>query len=126
MSGFVHHKTAMYRLITWKSRRTCLLASARWMSSRPYKFHVGASWAGKPTEWGPKRLHIPFAPESVIGSWRDETLSRPKAVPSRDAGEDFFYVQEVSLTCHDLSSGAHARCVKMRNGSVSGLYARAR
>jgi protein phosphatase PTC7 len=38
---------------------------------------------------------IPFAPDSVIGSWRDETLSRPKAVPSRDAGEDFFYVQEM-------------------------------
>lgn len=66
---------------------------------RPYTFHIGASWAGKPLGRQPKkRLTIPFAPDSVIGKWRDQTLARPKAVVSDDSGEDFFYIQAVSLS----------------------------
>jgi protein phosphatase PTC7 len=34
----------------------------------------------------------------VVGAWRDRTLSRPKMVKSDDAGEDFFYIQEVRLS----------------------------
>lgn len=105
MYGLVYNETAMSRLIASKSRPTCQRASSRLLSSRPYKFHIGASWAGKPPEPGPKQLHIPFASESVIGAWRDKTLSRPKAVRSKDAGDDFFYVQEVSLLWKPLKSG---------------------
>jgi hypothetical protein len=125
MSGLVYNKTAMSRLIARKARRP--YQSARWLSSRPYKFHVGASWAGKPPEANskPKRLQIPFPPESVIGTWRDKTLSRPKAVNSVDAGEDFFYVQEVSSISSNLGPEAHGRCAKMRNGSVREFCTRA-
>ena len=63
-------------------------------SPRPYTFHIGASWAGKSD---PMRIKTAFPPDTVIGTWRDKTLSRPKAVRSRDAGEDFFFVQEVLL-----------------------------
>lgn len=95
----INKLTTIERLVARKSRRTTSLpATFRWLSqaSRPYKFHVGASWAGKPLDYDPRQFQVPFAPESVIGTWRDKTLSRPKAVNSKDAGEDFFYVQEVS------------------------------
>ncbi|KAF5357913.1 hypothetical protein D9756_001579 [Leucocoprinus leucothites] len=62
---------------------------------RPYAFHIGASWAGKLQSDLDPRFKIPFPSEGPIGSWRDETLSRPKAVKSADAGEDFFFVQEM-------------------------------
>lgn len=61
---------------------------------RPFTFHIGASWAGKPAD-GTKVPKVPFPSNSLVGAWRDHTLSWPKAVRSDDAGEDFFYVQEV-------------------------------
>jgi protein phosphatase PTC7 len=68
----------------------------------PYRFHVGASWAGKPPDARPaadKAAFKPFPKDSLIGQWRDRTLSRPKSVASTNAGEDFLFVQEV---CRDL------------------------
>lgn len=63
---------------------------------RPYSFHIGASWAGKPEHMA--IMHkVPFPADTLVGSWRDKTLSRKsKTVRSVDAGEDFFFVQEVS------------------------------
>ncbi|KAK0228531.1 phosphatase 2C-like domain-containing protein [Armillaria fumosa] len=69
---------------------------------RPYTFHIGASWAGKPTS-GNEMKKIPFPGDSPIGIWRDQMLSRtvPRAIPNEatkwapDAGEDFFYITEV-------------------------------
>lgn len=63
--------------------------------SHPYKFHVGASWMGKPP-FG--RVHVktkPFPADSPIGIWRDKALSWPKGIPSTSAGEDFFYIEEM-------------------------------
>ncbi|KAG7092450.1 hypothetical protein E1B28_008804 [Marasmius oreades] len=77
--------------------------------TRPYRFHIAASWAGKPetARTGEETISVPFAPESVIGRWRDQTLQNEgrerKRWLARDAGEDFFFVQE------------------MRNGSGVGL-----
>jgi len=65
-------------------------------SPRPYTFHIGASWAGKPDD-DPMKIKAAFPPDTIVGMWRDKTLSRPKAVRSRDAGEDFYFVQEVLL-----------------------------
>ena len=59
---------------------------------RPYTFHIGASWAGKDD---PNKIKSAFPPDTLIGTWRDKTLSRPKAIRSQGAGEDFFFVQEV-------------------------------
>ena len=88
---------------------------------RSYRFHIGASWAGKPEEPGLKRRYVPFASDSNVGAWRDKTLSRPKTVSSKDAGEDFFYVQEVSLRPQSSSGVIYAGFFKMRNGSVGAI-----
>lgn len=71
-------------------------------SPRPYTFHIGASWAGKPDD--SMRIKKAFPPDTIIGTWRDKTLSRPKAVRSRDAGEDFFFVQEVLLHSYNYAT----------------------
>jgi protein phosphatase PTC7 len=86
-------RPAMAREVFRRSRRT----PSRLMSSnpRPFTFHIGASWAGKPTGPG-HRPKVPFPSNSIVGAWRDHTLLRPKTVRSDDAGEDFFYVQEVT------------------------------
>jgi len=65
--------------------------------TRPYAFHIGVSWAGKPHQTSDSGFKIPFPSDGLIGSWRDQTLARPKAIKSTDAGEDFFFVQEVRL-----------------------------
>ncbi|KAG6866906.1 hypothetical protein C0991_003821 [Blastosporella zonata] len=58
---------------------------------RPYKFHIGASWAGKNISKGLKAP--PFPADSEIGAWRDHTLSRPSEIHSSSAGQDFLFVQ---------------------------------
>ncbi|KAH7914666.1 phosphatase 2C-like domain-containing protein [Hygrophoropsis aurantiaca] len=66
--------------------------------SRPYKFHIGVSWAGKPPDPKVKPLKHPrFAAESPIGRWRDEMLVRPKHAVNlaKSAGEDFFYIADM-------------------------------
>ncbi|KAH7930759.1 protein serine/threonine phosphatase 2C [Leucogyrophana mollusca] len=106
----------MSRLVSRKSRRflptayqrayplmsQSLTSTSRNISSeslsRPYKFHIGASWAGKPPD--PKVVplnHPPFTAESPVGRWRDEMLARPKHALShgKDAGEDFFYIADM-------------------------------
>ncbi|OJT06146.1 Protein phosphatase PTC7 -like protein [Trametes pubescens] len=63
---------------------------------RPYRFHVGASWAGKPHDpRGPRVKTSPFPADSPIGKWRDTILSRPNAPAGTHIGEDFFYVQDM-------------------------------
>ena len=86
-------------------------AQIRFQSSvpppRPYKFHIGASFAGKPAHPHdiPKNLNAGFLKSHPIALWRDNTLERRKAVKSTSAGEDFFYVQEVSLFSGVLTTG---------------------
>ncbi|KAI0054059.1 protein serine/threonine phosphatase 2C [Auriscalpium vulgare] len=62
---------------------------------RPYRFHISASWLGKPPSHKGKAKNVPFPPDSSIGSWRDHTLSRQHPSLSRDPGEDFFYIQDM-------------------------------
>ncbi|KAF8575553.1 protein serine/threonine phosphatase 2C [Ramaria rubella] len=62
---------------------------------RPFKFHIGASFAAKPAHTHDDHLKAGFLPDSPIGLWRDNALRRTKAVQSNSAGEDFFFVQEV-------------------------------
>lgn len=86
-----------YRL----SRSIARYAQARFQSTapppRPYKFHIGASFAGKPPHPHdlPKSPNTGFLNDNPIALWRDDTLRRRKTVESTSAGEDFFYVQEV-------------------------------
>ncbi|KAK7467165.1 Protein phosphatase 2C 7 [Stygiomarasmius scandens] len=67
-----------------------------------YRFHVATSWAGKPDSVADRgMIKVPFPKESVIGRWRDHMLSRDisgrgnKMRLAKDAGEDFFFVQEM-------------------------------
>lgn len=63
---------------------------------RPFKFHVGTSFAGKPDH--PHQTGFEgFARDSPIAIWRDSVLQREKSVNSLSAGEDFFFVQEVGI-----------------------------
>lgn len=67
----------------------------------PYNFYLAASWAAKPVDSLVLRSRSPFPPDTVIGMWRDRVLSgRRKKNATRadmDAGEDFFFIQEVSI-----------------------------
>src|ERR1700722_2864582 len=76
------YRPSLYSLIATKFNRADRMPFSRRISSvvqRPYKFHIGTSWAGKPLERG-KRLRVPFASDSAVGAWRDKTLSRRKGV----------------------------------------------
>lgn len=91
-STFRLYTPALARRIACKTPRTRLFTTAS--TSRPYTFHLGASWAGKPEDPA-LEAKIPFPPDTLIGAWRDRTLMHPKSVKSVDAGEDFFFVQQV-------------------------------
>lgn len=87
-------------LVQWRQAATCRSMST---APGPYKVYTGASFAGKPLEDRPvrrrRRTVIDFPEGSDISSWRKEMLSRPKAVQCSEAGEDFFYIQDVRLFC---------------------------
>ena len=91
LARYILSKTPPSRLRFYSSSIPQIHATT---SPRPYTFHIGASWAGKPDE-DPMKIKDAFPSDTIIGTWRGKTLSRPKAVRSRDAGEDFFFVQEV-------------------------------
>lgn len=93
------YSSAWARNILRKTPRSRLSSSAQTRAAlpRPYTFHIGASWAGKGGD-DSKMIKTAFPPDSPIGVWRDKTLSRQKAARGLDAGEDFFFVQEVIIT----------------------------
>ncbi|KAF4615357.1 hypothetical protein D9613_003050 [Agrocybe pediades] len=65
--------------------------------TRPYTFHIGTSWAGKP-EHPDDMKKIPFPPDTTIGAWRDKMLQQSRSdgvINTPDPGEDFFFVQEM-------------------------------
>ena len=87
------YRPALYRQIVRKSNRISRTYTTS-VVHRPYTFHIGASWAGKPEDPGDPRK-VPFPEDTLVGGWRDKMLSWPKHFPSTSAGEDFFFVQEV-------------------------------
>ncbi|CAL1704761.1 unnamed protein product [Somion occarium] len=95
------HSLNVSKTILSKQTFSSKNARLRYLSTsalpRPFRFHVGASWAGKQPDTQQRRVKtLPFPKDSEIGAWRDQTLSRPKASSSgRHIGEDFFYVQDM-------------------------------
>ncbi|KAF5373902.1 hypothetical protein D9758_000574 [Tetrapyrgos nigripes] len=83
-------------------------------TSHHYRFHLATSWAGKPDLAEDRgMIKVPFPKESVIGMWRDQMLRRDvsgkrrKPSLAKDAGEDFFFVQEMqnaSVGMHSFSA----------------------
>ncbi|TFK76454.1 protein serine/threonine phosphatase 2C [Pluteus cervinus] len=84
-----------------KARRRChphisasSLRAYATVSQRPYEFHIGASWAGKPEPPG-QRPKVPFPADGLIGAWRDKMLALRQDTLTQDAGEDFFFIQQM-------------------------------
>ncbi|KAI0709214.1 protein serine/threonine phosphatase 2C [Earliella scabrosa] len=99
-SAFVKNVTASSTRTKCLVPRVCPRPHARTYASsslpRPYRFHVGASWAGKPPDpRGPRVKSNPFPADSPIGKWRDAMLSRPNPGAGKHIGEDFFYIQDM-------------------------------
>ncbi|TEB36336.1 hypothetical protein FA13DRAFT_1752913 [Coprinellus micaceus] len=93
------YNSVVYRQLLRKSRslnrfQANRIASARHHVKRPYEFHIGCSYAGKPEDPTDKLRKVPFPEDTLIGGWRDKMLAWPKGVPFNTAGEDFFFVQE--------------------------------
>ncbi|KAG9013862.1 hypothetical protein FRB94_004243 [Tulasnella sp. JGI-2019a] len=67
-------------------------------STQPYRFHIGASFAGKPVHRSERRLaEIKFPLGSDIATWKKQQLEVPgRALTTRDPGQDMFFVQEMS------------------------------
>jgi protein phosphatase PTC7 len=79
---------------------------------RPYRFHVCANWLSAPPDHGIKKKSAPFPPDTAIGMWRDQVLTRPRRGFSKTPGEDFFYVQEVRVL--GSSSLVYSNCLVCR------------
>jgi hypothetical protein len=95
MTWTLHTLTHLYKpsLVRQMLRKTPRFRSLATLAPRPYTFHIAASWAGKAED---RRIRkVPFPQDTPIGVWRDKMLSRPKSVYNHDAGEDFFFIQEV-------------------------------
>ncbi|KAF9512804.1 hypothetical protein BS47DRAFT_1330125 [Hydnum rufescens UP504] len=89
-------------LVSWRalgrstvvhSRRLALSAS----QPRPYAFHVGVGFMGKPEGDELRHPYIsrPFPPTHPVIPFRERMLAWKKDSVSGSAGQDFFYVQEV-------------------------------
>ncbi|KAJ6610186.1 phosphatase 2C-like domain-containing protein [Mycena sp. CBHHK59/15] len=76
---------------------------------RPYSFHIGASFAPKPPiHFAGEKPRVPFPSDGIIGSWRNKMLSHPKAVHTKDDGEDFFFhvnMRNKSGVCLGVADG---------------------
>ena len=95
MTWTLHSLSHLYKpsLVRQILRKTPRFRSLATLAPRPYTFHIAASWAGKAED---RRIRkVPFPPDTPIGTWRDKMLSRPKSAYNHDAGEDFFFIQEV-------------------------------
>lgn len=64
-------------------------------TTRPFQFHIGASFAGKPAHPNEKPPKNARFPDGQLKEWRDKMLQWPKGIVSTQAGHDFFYVQEM-------------------------------
>jgi hypothetical protein len=72
---------------------------------RPYRFHIGASFHGKPLEKGKPKKETGFSSSTSIGKWCDRMRLRGLSIGAKCAGEDFFYYQQV---------GDHTSCTAIR------------
>ncbi|KAF7313486.1 Protein phosphatase [Mycena chlorophos] len=97
-----------------RRRRPSLVSLQRYSSSyaapHPYSFAIGASFAPKPipSRYRADRPRVPFPDDSIIGSWRNKMLSRPKRVPTKECGEDFFFhnsMRNGSGVCFGVADG---------------------
>ncbi|KAJ6591519.1 hypothetical protein DFH09DRAFT_1137227 [Mycena vulgaris] len=83
--------------------------SAAYAPSHPYSFHIGASFAPKPPiRFAGEKPKVPFPSDGIIGAWRNKMLGRPKAVQTKECGEDFFFhvnMRNKSGVCLGVADG---------------------
>jgi hypothetical protein len=119
-------------LVPWRALRRSTAAHPRRLTLsaslpvRPYAFHIGVSFVGKPDE-GDELLHAhpriskPFPTTHPVVPFREEMLAWKKEVPSNSAGQDFFYAQEVRrLSLPLLRHGPLLHCVSCADGKPLG------
>lgn len=64
-------------------------------NQRPFKFHVGVGFLGKPQQREDKYTQGQVFPDGPLKDWRDHALAWNKGLLSTSAGHDFYFVQEV-------------------------------
>ncbi|TFL07583.1 phosphatase 2C-like domain-containing protein [Pterulicium gracile] len=97
------YRKAAHRLQQLSARTARFTEQSRFSSAlstqsfprRAYTLHIAASWAGKPVDAQTKQHAKPFASTSEIGAWRDQTLAANNSLGVADAGEDFFYIEQM-------------------------------
>ena len=82
---------------TWRIVARITAATRRCYSTtqRPFKFHVGVSFLGKPQQRDDKYTPGQVFPDGPLKEWRDHALTWSKGLLSTSAGHDFYFVQEV-------------------------------
>ena len=107
---------------TWRivARITATTRRCYSTTQRPFKFHVGVSFLGKPQQRDDKYMQGQVFPDGPLKEWRDHALAWNKGLLSTSAGHDFYFVQEVRaprLTQQTLAKFlaiAHFRCGSSR------------
>jgi len=82
---------------TWRrvARITATTRRCYTTTQRPFKFHVGVSFLGKPQQRDDKYTQGQVFPNGPLKEWRDHALGWNKGLLSTSAGHDFYFVQEV-------------------------------
>ncbi|KAJ3779317.1 phosphatase 2C-like domain-containing protein [Lentinula raphanica] len=98
------HRLLSTRSVSRSSQASEALSTTPIHPRHPYTFRIASSWAGKPSTGEDRATDdLPFPLESPIGRWREEMLDRSIGPRKKhrgkdwveDAGEDFFFVQEM-------------------------------
>ena len=82
---------------TWRivARITATTRRCYSTTQRPFKFHVGVSFLGKPQQRDDKYTPGQVFPDGPLKEWRDNALAWSKGLLSTSAGHDFYFVQDV-------------------------------
>ncbi|GJJ12445.1 hypothetical protein Clacol_006687 [Clathrus columnatus] len=80
-----------------KHRLRRCLSTAIPSPPRAFRFHLGASFIGKPEDSSnqlTEEQKLSFSIDNPITTWKDHMLKREKSVKSVSAGDDFYFIQE--------------------------------
>jgi len=91
---------------TWRivARITATTRRCYSTTQRPFKFHVGVSFLGKPQQRDDKYTQGQVFPDGPLKEWRDNALTWSKGLLSTSAGHDFYFVEPVRAS-NSLSRG---------------------
>ena len=108
---------------TWRITARHAATTRRCYSTarRPFKFHVGVSFLGKPQQRNDKYTQGQIFPDGPLKEWRDHGLEWSKGLLSTSAGHDFYFVQEVCTPW--ITQRLHADFLVVSDAEAVGRYA---